>query len=189
MRHVLAMFFNGSFHTSDIATCRAGTSARECNHCNRSHWRHIWVAHLRLASQKIEFCSDIIGLLLCRRVMMSSSATLIIINAVKNCLLLWDSRLEDYKDFISKISFHSILLQQSAITTSSNSQWAGQKGYKALTTAHDVELAQKFGVGWYACSLACHTIPAHGKSYWQWKDHSQMKALTYHLFDNWVMLW
>ena len=71
------------------------------------------MAHLRLASQKIEFCSDIIGLLLCRRVMMSSSATLIIINAVENCLLLWDSRLEDYKDFISKISFHSILLQQS----------------------------------------------------------------------------
>ena len=43
------------------------------------------------------------------------------------------------------ISFfiHFILLQQSAVTSSSNSQWAGQKGYKALTTAHKVRKGKK----------------------------------------------
>ena len=38
---------------------------------------------------------------------------------------------------------HFILLQQSAVTSSSNSQWAGQKGYKALTTAHKVRTKDK----------------------------------------------
>ena len=41
------------------------------------------------------------------------------------------------------ISFHFILLPQSAITSSSNSHRAGQEGYKAATTARELRTKDK----------------------------------------------
>ena len=63
----------------------------------------------------------------------------------RRCCCRWDShtaicrRSDEQMDArpFSFIHFIHFLLQQSAVTSSSNSQWAGQKGYKALTlTAH-----------------------------------------------------
>ena len=65
----------------------------------------------------------------------------------RRCCCRWDSHTAigglcrrsdgqmDARPF-SFIHFIHFLLQQSAVTSSSNSQCAGQKGYKALTTAH-----------------------------------------------------
>jgi len=41
------------------------------------------------------------------------------------------------------ISFHFILLPQSAITSSSNSHRAGQEGYKTATTARELRTKDK----------------------------------------------